>query len=279
MAASTATELHNSDGRTSGEKRRFFRKEELAALIENADFSVRREAWHWKRENGERVRVRRERNYRNRHLNSFLKGVWLAATAPDGAADNIKFFRKASVYSEMAGKCPREVRYLFAQLRDDFKVLTILKGEDRRTTTHQFHPEALERRCRVTSIHSKHSRSSPARQEPVSAPPVIPAAAAPVAVPEHRSTGRIPRKLTPREGPKLVAKMAELMHGVTRVTGEGVAASRGAWELQPDDSRYRAPMLQDKALIAACMTLGIPEDAAREHLKLCCWKFESESGP
>lgn len=68
--------------------------------------------------------------------------------------------------------------------------------------------------------------------------------------------------------------MIELMRGC-----EGHKQIDGYWVdylRDPDDPdpRYRAPMTQEKALISACMTLGIPHEAAEEHLKLCRWTFE-----
>jgi hypothetical protein len=135
------------------------------------------------------------------------------------------------------------------------------------------------RRLKVKSATQHHRRvvaiSSPPVQEAASAatsPFPRPADAAPVAgSPAPRKTlGRAPRRLTSREGPALVAKMAELMRGYTRHK----QLDGYAFNLEPDDPRYRAPLSQAKALIAACMTLGITEDDAREHLKLCCWQFE-----
>ncbi len=163
--------------------------------------------------------------------------------------------------------------------------------------TYRAHPEAVaprptwkdfeqmrptHRRVKVKSA-TQHRRrrsaialtSSPLPQPAADAPTPAPSpSAAPVAVPPsngHRDTRRQPRRLTPREGPKLVAKMAELMRGHTRHQ----QLDGYAFNLEPDDPRYRAPMSQDKALIAACMTLGITEEDAREHLKLCCWKFDA----
>jgi hypothetical protein len=78
------------------------------------------------------------------------------------------------------------------------------------------------------------------------------------------------RRLTPREGPKLVNEMRRLMKGVMFVTGEGFPTNDSRFFPMPsDDSRYRKPMSQENALVAACMNLGIPFESAREHLKLC----------
>lgn len=124
-------------------------------------------------------------------------------------------------------------------------------------------------------------RNPPPAQE-AAASPATPITAAPVHVASpqrdaHRDTRRPPRRLTPREGPQLVAKMIELMQGYT---AHVEAVGGYGYDLQPDDPRYRAPMSQEHALTAACMTLGIPHDAALEHLKLCQWKFgEAEPSP
>lgn len=83
-------------------------------------------------------------------------------------------------------------------------------------------------------------------------------------VPSHRSTERPLRRLTPREGPKLVNEMRRLMQGVTHIR----QLDGYSFDLHRDDPRYRPPMSQENALIGACMNLGIPEQAAREFLKL-----------
>jgi hypothetical protein len=136
------------------------------------------------------------------------------------------------------------------------------------------------------SGHRSTSHFSPsnerAKQEAVSAKPaLVESSAAPVeqqahVVPSHRSTERPLRRLTPREGPKLIAEMRRLMQGVTRENGLRELTPRGMFELEPADPRYRAPMSQQEALASACMNLGIPYESAREHLKLCRFPGESE---
>jgi hypothetical protein len=142
----------------------------------------------------------------------------------------------------------------------------------RRLTVEQYKKMRDSHRCakpfRPRSEHRGHRPSPPAPEAAPVAP--TPQSAAPAAVPE---TSARHRRLTSREGPKLVAKMAELMRGYNKHVGlDGFAVV-----LDPGDSRYRAPLSQEKALISACMTLGIPYELALEHLKLCQWKFEEST--
>jgi hypothetical protein len=120
------------------------------------------------------------------------------------------------------------------------------------------------------SSHTTIPASAPAPQAAAATPPPTAAAAAVPQIPAGSRAHDRMRKLRL----ELVAKMTELMRGVDHVVGlDGLGIRVG-----PGDRRYRAPMSQEKALIAACMTLGISEDEAREQLKLCHWKFgESES--
>jgi hypothetical protein len=118
------------------------------------------------------------------------------------------------------------------------------------------------------------SQPSPTSQEAPAPRPVAPPADA------HRSTERPLRRLTPREGPKLVSEMRRLMRGITKVSGEGFplpSSAKHAWDMEPSDPRYRAPMSQENALVAACMNLGIPYESAVEHLKLCRFTDGSET--
>ena len=124
------------------------------------------------------------------------------------------------------------------------------------------------RRSAPASTHSSPASSPAAAQAPSLPQPHT--AAAPVPVPAPSETSRVPRKLTPREGPKLVAKMVELMRGHT----EHVQFDGYSFKLNPGDPRYRAPMPKENALIAASMALGIPHDAAEAHLKFCRWTFD-----
>ena len=137
----------------------------------------------------------------------------------------------------------------------------------------------------------EHPNVTPIRQPAKPAePPRDPAPAAPLPAREqpaaehkpehHRSSQRTARKLTPREGPKLVNEIRRLMRG----SSSFVEAHSGLEvNLRPDDPRYRAPMSQEHALIAACMNLAIPEEAAREFLKLLprqdLGESEQEQGP
>jgi hypothetical protein len=127
-------------------------------------------------------------------------------------------------------------------------------------------------------------REMPRKPSQPAPPPQPPAPAAPLPqrkVAEHRSPQRQTnptRKLTPREGPKLVNEMRRLMHGV-----KGHVGVDRLWiEYPPGDPRYREPMSQEDALKAACMNLAIPEQSAREFLKLLprdLAESEQEQGP
>lgn len=119
---------------------------------------------------------------------------------------------------------------------------------------------------------SSHSSPSPAQERAASPTSLPPATAAPVpaAAVQQRETSRPPRRLTSREGPQLVAKVAELMRGYHGT----VNTVSGLVHVDESHPKYRAPMSQEHALTAACMTLGIPYEAAMEHLKLCRWKFD-----
>lgn len=154
----------------------------------------------------------------------------------------------------------------------------------RRSATYALRPEKLHRqqtweeyyaeKPRPQRSHESH-RSSPSPAQDAAASPTSlpPATAAPVpaaAVQQQRETSRPPRRLTSREGPQLVAKVAELMRGYHGT----VNTVSGLVHVDESHPKYRAPMSQEHALTAACMTLGIPYEAAMEHLKLCRWKFD-----
>lgn len=176
----------------------------------------------------------------------------------------------------------------------DLKILKLkhdankyVNGSIRRTATYVLHEEAGEYLAPSETYQQWKDRNRraamPRRKGPQpvgnpSAPPApepqTPTQAVAVPIPAPVADRRPLRRLTPREGPKLVSAMAELMRGYTRHR----QLDGYSFDLQPDDRRYRAPMTQDKALIAACMALGIPLESAIEHLKLCQWKFE-ESEP
>jgi len=156
----------------------------------------------------------------------------------------------------------------------------------RRTATYALHEEAHKRLAPRESYpqwRDRNRRSAPARFRPQRVSRPAPEVASPEESPQPQPIAPVPvnqprkfRHLTSREGAKLVAKMAELMKGHTRhqeIGGYG-------YDLLPEDPRYRAPMSQEHALVAACMTLGIPYESAENHLKLCRWKFEdAEQGP
>jgi hypothetical protein len=143
------------------------------------------------------------------------------------------------------------------------------KGEYRWATTYRL-PVSLLMKWRELHRRGERADVTPFRKPSQPAPPPqAPAPAAPLPgkkVAEHRSNQRQSnsRKLTPREGPKLVNEMRRLMQGV-----KGHVGQDRLWiEYPPGDPRYRAPMSQGNALIAACMSLAIPEESAREFLKL-----------
>lgn len=137
----------------------------------------------------------------------------------------------------------------------------------------EWHAEKIAAKPAPRRIGPQRSSSPPAQQAATRTPQPPTAASVPVIPVEHRDMGRRFRRLTSREGAKLVQKMVELMRGYTRHRGiDGYA-----FDLDPGDSRYRAPMSQDHALIAACMQFCIPEESAREALKLAGWKFEERS--
>ena len=149
-----------------------------------------------------------------------------------------------------------------------------------RAQSRQKHREESERekphvQADVTPIR-KEPKPSEAPKSPAPAAP-LPAREKPAA--EHRSSQRGARKLTPREGPRLVNEMRRLMQGA-----KGHVGQDRLWiEYSPTDPRYRAPMSQENALVAACMNLAIPEEAAREFLKLLpradLGESEKEPGP
>jgi hypothetical protein len=117
--------------------------------------------------------------------------------------------------------------------------------------------------------------SSPA---PEAATPAQPAVAASAPVPQspaesqHRTLPRTPiaRALSSRQAQTFVNKVGELMLGCNRI----VALDGMGVQLQPQDARYRAPMSKEKALVSACMTLGVRLQDGEQHLKECCWNFD-----
>jgi hypothetical protein len=281
--AATASAYPNSDARKSGNKCEFPAKE-IAALLASVDFSVRREAVLY---NSKQGRIRGTRRYRRDYLRSALLHMWKAAGSPGG--NEVLLFCEVSTFAEAAGRCERAMRYILRELDGtndkNFRVIEQIKKANtiRRPATYRLDVHALRRYCRRGPQSIASLPSSPPAQEPaVSSTPIAATAApVPVAVPapelpreSHRSSSRKTRQLTSREGAKLVQKMVELMRGCeghTEVGGYYVDYLR---DPENPDPRYRAPMTRDKALIAACMQFCIPEDSAREALKLAGWKLE-----
>jgi hypothetical protein len=295
VMAATASAYRNSDELQSAKKRDFLSREDISELIDGADFSRATDAVVVRREG----RIKGSRNYRRRHLVAALKGIWRAASNPFGKGE-LLCFASVEGYAIEAGVSERALRYNLREL-ERIGVLQMVAAANtiRRPATYRLNLSALKRRRTYEqlkqsrpprrALHSMHSSSPPAQE----AAPPQPPAAAPVAVasPPAPSTpktgeefadyflgamrGGRARRLTPREGPKLVQTMVELMRGYTRhVQIDGLS-----FKLQPDDPRYRAPMSQENAAIAAAMQLGIPHESVIEHLKLCQWKLPDETEP
>lgn len=293
--AATALASHNSASSQSDKKRDFVSRSAVAELLDTADFSRDLEAIIVKRAGREKG----HRTYRRRHLVAALKGIWRASSSPYGTGE-ILCYASVEGYAIEAGVSERALRYNLRELERIgvielvYAANTIRRPATYRLNLHKLRPrrtyEQLKQsrppRRALHSVHHSSPRPSPAAQEAVqeaasvATSPLKPADAAPVAgsvavAPahdSHRSSERPTRRLTSREGPKLVAKMAELMKGHTRHVGiDGYG-----FDLDPGDPRYRAPMAQEKALICACMTLCIPEESAKEALKLAGWNFDKE---
>jgi hypothetical protein len=172
------------------------------------------------------------------------------AKTPEGKANFDEFCRpymyEIDIEKFRTAKRCRELRNLDARTYEEYKD-SVKRGE----------------RATVTEM--------PARKPAQPAPEPPPPAAAPVRQPAaehtHRNPVRAPssaRKLTPREGPKLVNEMRRLMKGYK---GSQNGPS-GMYFVGPDHPQYREPMSQEHALIAACMNLAIPLESAQEFLKL-----------
>lgn len=161
--------------------------------------------------------------------------------------------------------------------------------------THDEYVEERDRaRARSRQLHREESERehahevqagevTPIRKTPQPAEAPKPAAPLPdkkVAETEHRSNQRSQqtRKLTSREGPKLVNEMRRLMRGYTGAQN----GREGMLWIGPENPQYREPMSQEHALIAACMNLAIPLESAKEFLKLLprdLGESEKEQGP
>jgi hypothetical protein len=268
--ASTVAAYRNSDSASSGKSGAFLSRGSIETLFENCDL-------------------------RPHHVN-MLAAMWRAAGKPHGK--EIFLFAAVEGYRiEARYKSRRSVQYNLRQLADPkVGAIELVHGANtiRRPATYRLRVEALGKRQTYTDFKNqrKAPHSVPRRPAPPNAP--APAAAPPTKFEEaarfldakrgHATPAptpqpggrpqrtRAPRRLTSREGPQLVARMAELMRGCKG----RVNTSQGLIFVDEDDYRYREPLPQDKALIAACMSLGIAEDDAREHLKLCCWKFDEK---
>lgn len=267
--AATASAYRNSGERQSAKTEGFLSREAVQSLLDSADFS---------KDLG-------KRRYRNRHLRATLVGMWKAAAKPWG--NEVLLFASVEGYSIEAGVCERQFRYNLRALEKIGVVELVYPANSRirpdrfrHTATHRLNLSKLRRRTTYEDVKSSRKFATPIRsQSPAPAaaaappsqavtPPASPAASGAVC----RTTSPKPiRKLTPREGPELVKRMKDLMAGQVEYfsPADGFSVS-----ISPGHPRYRAPMSQENALIAACMSLGIPTESAREHLKLCSWKFE-----
>lgn len=233
----------------------------------------------------------------SRRFRHFLRHAWIAAGRPFGS--EILFFKAVDNYRKACYyKSPTTAR-LNLRAAEKLGLLEVAhrdasgnchhiwirprtatdKGLYRRVTTHRL-PVGLLMKWR--ELH----RGQKAEVTPIRKPaqptekPLPPAPAAPLpkreqpaantpAKHDHRSPQRNPssssRKLTSREGPRLVNEMRRLMRGCSSFIEQ---QSGLEITLRPEDPRYRAPLSQEEALVAACANLGIPYEAAREHLKL-----------
>lgn len=269
--AATASAYRNSGERQSAKSDGLLSRQDVQALLDSADFS---------KDLG-------KRRYRNRHLRATLVGMWRAAGSlgkPPGK--EILFFASVEGYSIEAGVCERQFRYNLRAL-EQIGILELVHPANsrirpdyfRHTATHRLNLSKLRRRTTYQDFKNGRPAATPIRSQSPDAAPAAPAPQAvkpPVAQAASgaacRTTSSKPtRRLTPREGPELVKKMSELMRGYA---GDQVARDGCMLWIGADHPYYRAPMTQENALIAACMTLGIPTECAREHLKLCSWKFE-----
>jgi hypothetical protein len=250
----------NSDGSGSGKERHFFSRAEIEEFFESCPAELL-----------------------SRRFRHFLRGVWIAAGRPFGG--DIQVFKAVKNYKDACYyRSESTVRYNL-RASEKLGLLEVVHRDDRgqchhiwirprterdrglyrRVTTHRL-PISLLVKWR--EAHRRGEQVTPIRKPAQPTPPPLPPApAAPQPArkaAEHRSNARQTRKLTPREGPKLVNEMRRLMQGVKGHVG----ADRLWVEYSSGDPRYRAPMPQEDALLAACMTLAIPENSAREFLKL-----------
>jgi len=236
----------------------------------------------------------------SRRFRHFLRGAWIASGRPHGT--DIQLFKAVDDYRRACYYRSATTARLNLRAAEELGLLEVAyrdprgnchhiwirprterdKGLYRRVTTHRL-PVSLLMKWRELHRKGEHAEVTPFRKPAQPAPPPPPPAA-PLPgkkVAEHRSNQRQvnqSRKLTPREGPKLVNEMRRLMQGVKGHTGQ----DRLWIEYPPHDPRYREPMSKENALVAACMNLAIPEQSAREFLKLLprdLAESDEEQGP
>lgn len=266
--ASTQTSYRESGAQTSAKSGDFISRSQIEAMILSADLSVEVPAKI--RTKGDRTRpgVRR---YRRRHLNSSLIGMWKAGTSPFGK-NRIELFASVGNCHEYARVCERQYRYNLRALEKAGVIRLLYQanstnnaGRFRHTATHELNLDVLRQRCRKLPVPIKQDavQAEPQQQEPPKPAPVK------ASSPSDVRTDKKVRQLTPREGHNLVRELTVRMKGTTSYVSR---VDKIRIQLHSGDPEYRAPMSQENALVSACMALGIPYDAAVNHLKLCRWE-------
>jgi hypothetical protein len=183
----TATSAYRNSTETQSLKRgEFLSRDDIAELLDAADFSRDSEATIIRRSGREKG----TRNYRRRHLVAALKGIWRASKRPYSSTGEILCFAAVEGYAIEAGVSERALRYNLREL-EKIGVLQMVFAANtiRRPATYRLNISALRRRRTYEEVkksrpprralHSVH-HSSPPAQEPAKALPVNPAA--PVAV-------------------------------------------------------------------------------------------------
>jgi|SRR5579862_942117 len=201
---------------------------------------------------------------RTRNLNSWLPcpkcnaertSAKCSSCGHKGSSRNLREFRRPFTYEIDVEKFrsaprPREIRHFDARTYAEYKAAA-RRGE---------HPNVTE---------------MPARKSPGQEPPKSPAIAVKQAAAEHahRNPARPQPKLSKTEAAKFVSDMAQAMRGHTR----HVEAVGGlAYDLDPTDPRYRAPVSQKDAILAVCERWRRAPDAVIEALKFWGYSLQQE---
>jgi hypothetical protein len=289
MATATSA-YRNSDETQSLKRGEFLSRDDIAKLLDAADFSRDSEATIIRRSGREKG----TRNYRRRHLVTALKGIWRASKEPYSSTGEILCFAAVEGYAIEAGVSERALRYNLREL-EKIGVLQMVFAANtiRRPATYRLNLSALRRRRTYDEVkksrpprralHSIH-HSSPPAQEPAkaAAPPVN--TAAPVAVAPVRDAHRSSSPPAISRGEDRVRKLRlDLMTKWTELKRGycgSVNTSQGLLYIDEDHPRYRAPMSSENAWIAALTFFQISEKEARDKLKLTYGKLEdSEPSP